>query len=191
MKAVFLIGCGMLSLGGLLASPAIATDLSSTVATKPQVQTLAINSENKIKNSYKISQNSGFVNFETQLLKLTNLERQKRGLAPLKLSSQLSRSAQSHALDMATNNYFSHTGRNGSNIGDRAKANGYKYSWLGENIAAGLSTPEGTMKQWMNSAGHRANILNPKFTEIGFGYANMPNSRYQHYWVQVFGTPQR
>ena len=191
MKAGFLIGCGLLSLGGFLASPAIATDLSSTIATKPQVQTLAVNSENKIKNSYRISQNSGFVNFETQLLKLTNRERQKQGLAPLKLSAQLSRAAQLHGTDMAKNNYFSHTGRNGSNLGDRAKASGYKYSRVGENIAAGRSTAEGTMKQWMNSAGHRANILNPKFTEIGFGYANTSNSRYQHYWVQVFGTPQR
>lgn len=191
MKAVFLIGCGLLSLGGFLASPAIATELSSTVAIKPQVQTLAVNSENKIKNTNKISQNSSFVNFETQLLRLTNLERQKRGLAPLKLSAQLSRAAQLHGTDMAKNNYFSHTGRNGSNLGDRAKASGYKYSRVGENIAAGRSTAEGTMKQWMNSAGHRANILNPKFTEIGFGYANTPNSRYQHYWVQVFGTPQR
>jgi len=191
MKAVFLIGCGLLSLGGCLASPAIATELASTVATKPQVQTLAVNRENKSKNTNKISQNSGFVNFETQLLRLTNLERQKQGLAPLKLSAQLSRAAQLHGTDMATNNYFSHTGRNGSSLGDRVKAIGYKYSRVGENIAAGRSTPEGTMKQWMNSAGHRANILNPRFTEIGFGYANTSNSRYQHYWVQVFGTPQR
>ncbi len=190
MKAVFLIGCG-LSLGGLLASPAIASELSSRVATKPLVQTLALKNENKINNVDKVSQNSGFVNFETQLLRLTNQERQKSGLAPLKLSAQLSRSAQSHALDMAKNNYFSHTGRNGSKIGDRAKASGYKYSRVGENIAAGRSTAEGTMKQWMNSSGHRANILNPKFTEIGFGYANGSNSSYQHYWVQVFGTPQR
>ncbi len=193
MKAGFLIGCGLLSLGGFLASPAIATELASTVATKPQVQTLAIKNENKPKRTNKISQNSSFVNFETQLLRLTNtnLERQKRGLAPLKLSAQLSRAAQLHGTDMAKNNYFSHTGRNGSNLGDRAKASGYKYSRVGENIAAGRATAEGTMKQWMNSAGHRANILNPKFTEIGFGYANTPNSRYQHYWVQVFGTPQR
>ena len=195
MKAGFLIGCGLLSLGGFLASPAIATELASTVATKPQVQTLVVNSENKsannLKNANKISQNSGFANFETQLLRLTNRERQKQGLAPLKLSAQLSRAAQLHGTDMAKNNYFSHTGRNGSNLGDRAKASGYKYSRVGENLAAGRSTAEGTMKQWMNSAGHRANILNPKFTEIGFGYANTPNSRYQHYWVQVFGTPQR
>ena len=191
MKAGFLIGCGLLCLGGFLASPAIATDLSSTVTTKPQVQTLALNGEHKINNIDKISQNSGFANFETQLLRLTNRERQKQGLAPLKLSTQLSSAAQLHGTDMARNNYFSHTGRNGSNLGVRAKASGYKYSRVGENIAAGRSTAEGTMKQWMNSAGHRANILNPKFTEIGFGYANTPNSRYQHYWVQVFGTPQR
>ena len=71
------------------------------------------------------------------------------------------------------------------------KGTGYKYFALGENIAAGKATPEGTIRQWMNSSGHRANILNSRFTEIGFGYENAPNSRYRHYWVQVFGTPQR
>ncbi|CAN1212090.1 SCP domain-containing protein [Tumidithrix helvetica PCC 7403] len=138
-----------------------------------------------------IAQNTGQNAYETELLRLTNLERQKVGLAPLKLSSQLRKAAKKHALDMAINNYFSHTGLNGSSMVSRVKATGYTYSAVGENIAAGRPTPSATIQQWMNSSGHRANILNPKFNEIGFGYANVPDSRYQHYWVQVFGSPRR
>lgn len=128
--------------------------------------------------------------YEAELLRLTNLERQKAGLAPLRLSSRLTTAAQNHASDMARNNYFSHTGRNGSSMVTRIKATGYLYGYVGENIAAGKTSPAATIEQWMNSAGHRANILNPNFTEIGFGYAKSSNARYQHYWVQVFGSPR-
>jgi uncharacterized protein YkwD len=185
MKSAFLISCVLLSFGGISAIPAIAAESYSVSANKQQLQTLSVQSVQKV------SQNIGKLSFEAELLKLTNNERRKVGLAPLKLSSQLTKAAQSHATDMAKNNYFSHKGLNGSSMVDRTKATGYNYSALGENIAAGKATPEGTIRQWMNSAGHRANILNSKFTEIGFGYENAPNSRYRHYWVQVFGTPQR
>jgi uncharacterized protein YkwD len=181
MKSTFLVFCSLLAFGGAIA---IAPNLNATSLAKQQNQISPIRSTN-------ISQSTNRVSFETELLKLTNLERQKVGLSPLKLSSQLTKAAQSHARDMARNNYFSHTGLNGSSMADRAKGTGYKYFALGENIAAGKSTPEGTIRQWMNSSGHRANILNSRFTEIGFGYENAPNSRYRHYWVQVFGTPQR
>lgn len=177
-----LVCCSLLVFGGTMT---IALDLSAASLSKPQNQISSIES---IRN---ISQSTSRVSFANELLKLTNLERQKVGLPPLKLSSQLTSAAQSHAGDMARNNYFSHTGLNGSSMVDRAKGTGYKYSALGENIAAGKATPEGTIRQWMNSSGHRANILNAKFTEIGFGYANAPNSPYRHYWVQVFGKPQR
>ncbi len=180
MKTPFLIYFTLLSFGSLSAIPTSAANYYPIPATQ-QVTLLPIRTAQSMSN----------VSFEAELLKLTNLERKKVGLAPLKLSSQLTKAAQLHAIDMASNNYFSHTSRNGSSMVVRAKAAGYKYSLLGENIAAGRATPEGTIRQWMNSSGHRANILNGKFTEIGFGYANAPNSSYQHYWVQVFGTPQR
>lgn len=179
MKSNFLVCLIILSLTGISAKSAIATNTSTTkqaqVTSAPTIAQLVRSN----------------TSFEVELLRLTNIERQKVGLSPLKLSSRLGRSAQNHAADMARNNYFSHTGRNGSSISDRAMANGYKYSFLGENIAAGKTTPEGTIRQWMNSPGHRANILKREFTEIGFGYTNFSSSRYQHYWVQVFGTPQR
>jgi uncharacterized protein YkwD len=181
MNSTFLVCCSLFAFGGTIA---IAPNLDATSLAKLQNQISPIRPTN-------ISQSTNRVSFETELLKLTNLERQKVGLSPLKLSSQLTKAAQSHARDMARNNYFSHTGLNGSSMADRAKGTGYKYFALGENIAAGKSTPEEAIRQWMNSSGHRANILNSRFTEIGFGYENAPNSRYRHYWVQVFGTPQR
>jgi len=177
-----LVCCSLLIFGGTMA---ISPELGAISSLKEQ------NQVSPIQSIRYISQSTSRVSFENELLKLTNLERQKVGLPPLKLSSQLTRAAQLHAGDMAKNNYFSHTGLNGSSMVDRAKGTGYKYSALGENIAAGKATPEGTIRQWMNSSGHRANILNARFTEIGFGYANAPNSPYRHYWVQVFGKPQR
>ena len=185
MKSAFLICLSLMSFGGISTMPAIAADSYPTSATR-QVQVQVQVPLQTISQAIKSR-----TSFEGELLRLTNLERQKVGLAPLKLSLSLTRAAQLHSTDMARNSYFSHTGQNGSSMADRAKATGYKYSYLGENIAAGRSTAEGTIRQWMNSSGHRANILNRSFTEIGFGYANDQNSNYKHYWVQVFGTPRR
>jgi hypothetical protein len=128
--------------------------------------------------------------YDTELLNLTNAERQRAGLPPLRLSSQLGPAAQGHAEDMARNNYFNHQGLNGSTPSDRATAVGYRYSYVGENISAGNKTPTQTIQQWMNSPGHRQNILNPSYTEIGFGYAYANSSSYRYYWVQVFGSQQ-
>ncbi len=129
--------------------------------------------------------------FEQELLRLTNAERARAGLPPLRLAAKLSQAAQRHAEDMVRNRFFSHTGSDGSTLVDRARAVGYNYSMVGENIAAGGATPAATMRQWMNSPGHRQNILNRRFTEIGFGYVSAPSDRYRHYWVQVFGTPRQ
>ncbi|HAI68518.1 MAG TPA: hypothetical protein DCM38_03665, partial [Gammaproteobacteria bacterium] len=128
--------------------------------------------------------------YDAELLRLTNLERQKAGVSALTLSSKLGKAAQNHAKDMANNNYFSHTGLNGSSPSERIKATGYKYSAVAENIAAGHSTAEDTIQGWMKSTGHRKNMLNRTYTEIGFGYAYSDKSKYRHYWVQVFGKSQ-
>ncbi|PZU98849.1 MAG: hypothetical protein DCE90_03315 [Pseudanabaena sp.] len=182
MRSVFSsFGC-LLALSSI---PAIALEVITQSAIAQNSQIMPISTRQKLVQANRAT------NFDEELLRLTNLERKKLGLAPLKLSPQLKQAAQSHAKDMATNGFFSHTGLNGSSIGDRAKSSGYRYAVVGENLAAGRATPEGTIRQWMNSPGHRANILNNAFTEIGFGYANAPNSRYRHYWVQVLGRPQR
>ena len=129
--------------------------------------------------------------FDAELLQLTNEERRKAGVPALQLSPQLDRAAQGHAEDMVRNNFFSHTGSNGSTLVTRVEAAGYAYSFAGENIAAGGATPAQTIQQWMNSPGHRQNLLNRNFTQIGFGYVSAPSTAYGHYWVQVFGTPTR
>ena len=89
---------------------------------------------------------------------------------------------------MAENNYFSHTGLDGSSAGTRITRAGYTWRSYGENIAYGYSTAERVMEGWMNSSGHRANILKNNFTDIGVGYAS--DSRGRIYAVQVFGTPR-
>ena len=128
-------------------------------------------------------------NFQQQILSLVNTERSKAGLRPVTLNSQLSQAAQNHTNDMISKGYFSHTSPSGGTMVMRVNATGYKYSTIGENIAAGGSTAAATMTQWMSSPGHRANILNPKFKELGVGYGPS-NDRYRYYWTQVFGTAQ-
>lgn len=185
MKSIFSAGIPILSAIALSTTSAIALDLV-LFSSDQQVQ-----AQTSTPKRVKVSQMMGRASLESELLRLTNIERQKAGLPALRLSPKLSKAAQSHAIDMAKNNYFSHTGKNGSSMASRARLIAYQYSFIGENIAAGLATADGTIRQWMNSSGHRRNILNRNFTEIGFGYANSPNSEYNHYWVQVFGTPQR
>lgn len=128
-----------------------------------------------------------------QVLELTNAERAKAGLNPLRLDNQLSQAAQGHSDSMGEDDFFSHTGADGSNAFDRIKDTGYKYSTAGENIAAGQRTAQQVVEGWMNSPGHRANILNANYTEIGIGYEFLENDtgsvNYKHYWTQVFGTP--
>ncbi len=130
--------------------------------------------------------------FAAQVLDLTNQERTSRGLPALIACTAPSNAALNHAQDMAVNDYFSHTGLNGSSPTDRARQAGYDGS-CGENIAAGQFTPQEVMNSWMNSSGHRSNILNASYVHIGIGYyylANDGGSRnYNHYWVQKFCIP--
>lgn len=132
--------------------------------------------------------------FEAEVVALTNLERAKAGCPALGVSPQLAEAAGSHSLDMALNDYFSHTSLDGRTPWDRIADTGYSYTGAAENIAAGYSTPTAVIQGWMNSDGHRANILNCSLTEIGVGYAYLANDtgevNYRHYWTQVFATPQ-
>ncbi|MFG3046195.1 CAP domain-containing protein [Streptomyces sp. NPDC048241] len=118
-----------------------------------------------------------------RIVELVNAERAKVGCSPVKLNSTLSKAAQDHSADMAAHNTMSHTGSDGSDPGSRITAAGYQWSAYGENVAYGYSTPEQVMDGWMNSAGHRENILNCSYKEIGVGLAQ-PGS----YWTQDFGT---
>lgn len=131
--------------------------------------------------------------FDKKVLDLVNQERAKHKLKPLILSEKLDTAADRHSQDMAVNDYFSHTGKNGSSPRTRIENAGYtQWTTLGENIAAGQTTPESVVQAWMNSSGHRANILNRNFTHMGLGYKFSANDtgrvNYRHYWTQVFAA---
>ncbi|NWG35915.1 MAG: hypothetical protein HXY42_15910, partial [Chloroflexi bacterium] len=125
--------------------------------------------------------------FETRVLELINIERTKVGAPPLQSQSQLSTAARLHSADMACNDFFSHTGSDGASLSTRVARQGYSGSYLGENIAAGYPTPESVMDGWMNSPGHKANILNTNYTEVGVGYVYWSGSTYGAYWTTDFG----
>lgn len=136
--------------------------------------------------------NSAFVQ---RVVDLTNAQRTQAGLQPLKFNAKLSAAAYAHSRDMALNDFFNHTGSDGSRAADRILTAGYKYLNAGENIAAGYATPEAVVEGWMNSPGHRANILHSRVKEIGVGFYFLPNdvgqAPYQYYWTQDFATPAR
>ncbi|KUN79105.1 hypothetical protein AQJ66_29155 [Streptomyces bungoensis] len=118
-----------------------------------------------------------------RIVELVNAERSKVGCSALTLNATLTKVAQAHSDDMAAHQNMSHTGSDGSSPGDRITGAGYAWSSYGENVAYGYATPEDVMAGWMASPGHRENILNCSFKEIGVGLAQ-PNS----YWTQDFGT---
>jgi len=126
--------------------------------------------------------------FEQQVAQLVNQERAQRGLKPLIFSQELSRVAEDKAKDMYSRNYFSHTSPTYGSPFDMMRKYGIQFTAAGENIAKGQRTPQEVMDDWMNSSGHRANILSTKYNQIGVGY-------YNGYWVQMFiystKTPQQ
>lgn len=119
--------------------------------------------------------------YEKQVVELTNNERVERGLEPLKVDLELSKVAREKSRDMSVNDYFSHTSPTYGSPFDMMKSYGIDYRSAGENIARGQRTPEEVVNGWMNSEGHRANILSAKFTHIGVGYIADGN-----YWTQEF-----
>ena len=121
-----------------------------------------------------------------KVIELTNQERTKRGLGALNWNEQLFKAAQGHCADMANGDFFDHR-----HMVERVRKEGYPSFFVGENIAAGRSTPEEVLRDWMNSPGHRNNILNPDYAEIGVGHHYRGDDpgrfRYKHYWTQIFG----
>lgn len=122
--------------------------------------------------------------YELQVLDLVNEQRSNYGLAPLSYSTELEAVAYMHSKDMAQNNYFDHTNLSGQSPFDRIKAAGISYRSAAENIAAGQRTPQEVVNSWMNSSGHRANILNSSVTKMGVGIYS--GGSYGIYWTQLF-----
>jgi uncharacterized protein YkwD len=126
---------------------------------------------------------------EEQVLKLTNDERAKGGCGPLRMNSALTKAAEAHASDMVDQHYFAHDSLDGRSPFDRMKAAGYTGGAMAENIAVGYSSPAAVVEGWMNSDGHRKNILNCTYTVIGIGYdAGQVKPEWGNgSWVQDFG----
>lgn len=158
--------------------PAEAAKPVAAPAAKPATSAPAA----KPATSKPAAQDSGSIsNIEQQVLTLTNQERSKGGLKPLATDALLMDSARAKSADMSKNNYFSHTSPTLGSPFDQMKAKGIQYKAAAENIAMGQKTAAEVVKGWMESPGHRANIMNGNFTHIGIGYDANGN-----YWTQQF-----
>ncbi|MFC4114374.1 CAP domain-containing protein [Nonomuraea zeae] len=123
---------------------------------------------------------------ENEVVRLTNAERAKGGCDPLKHDARLSRAALGHSADMARNDYFDHDSQDGRDMVDRMRATGFTGSAWAENIAMGQRSAAEVVRSWMNSDGHRQNIMNCSYTLIGVGAAK--DSQGQIYWTQDFAA---
>lgn len=164
------------------------TTTTNTTPAKPAAtNTNSSNSNTTAKPAENSGQTSNINSEATEVIRLVNIERSKNGLAPLKANGELSKVATVKAQDMIDKNYFDHTSPTYGSPFDMMKKFGINYTAAGENIAYGQKTPAEVMNAWMNSPGHRANILNSNFTEIGVGVAKDKNGT--PYWVQMFINP--
>jgi uncharacterized protein YkwD len=127
---------------------------------------------------------SADIALEDQAFTIVNQERGKNGCGALRNDSRLRAAARAYSVEMVTYNFFSHTGHDGSSFVDRQKRAGYTAA-SGENIAWGFRTANDVMVAWMNSPGHRANILNCQSVAIGIGVARKSDGTV--YWTQEFG----
>lgn len=142
----------------------------------------------------------GLSGFQAEALRLINQRRAagascgaRGSFAPttaLSWDAKLAQAAYGHARDMADHDYFSHTGRNGSTLGQRVSAAGYTWSAVAENIAAGTRSVSATVDGWMSSDGHCANLMSPSYRHVGLACAANTASTYGHYWTLNLAAPR-
>ena len=199
MKRMFSV-CTLMSLFVLLVLPASAANLSYTVAKGDTMWKIA--SKHQVGTSELIRANPQITDpnliypgqvltipqmeasvqeFENEVIRLVNEQRVQNGLKPLTANWELSRVARFKSQDMVDNRYFSHTSPTYGSPFQMIRAFGLSFRTAGENIAYGQRTPQSVVNAWMNSSGHRANILNASYTQIGVGYVAQG-----HYWTQMF-----
>ena len=152
---------------------------SEIIAANPQIANPDLIYPGQILNIPQIS--STVLSYESEVIRLVNEIRAENGLKPLTANWELSRIARYKSEDMSDNRYFSHTSPTYGTPFQMIKAFGLSYRSAGENIAYGYGTPAAVVNGWMNSSGHRANILNASYTQIGVGYCANGN-----YWTQMF-----
>lgn len=163
------------------------TNNNTTNNTNSQNNTSDIEERNTTENTntdLNITENS-INNYEQQVCDLVNKYRQENGLSKVILASDVSNMARVKAEDMASSNYFDHTSPTYGDPFEMMTTFGIDYKYAGENIAKGQKTPDAVMNAWMNSTGHRANILDKRFTELGVGYVQGGGTTY---WTQEFIT---
>ena len=123
-----------------------------------------------------------FASTENYVVQTLNAQRAKHGVHAVKPHRDLMAAAEAHARDMARNSFMSHTGTDGSNVGQRVRKQGFCYRYVNENIATGFRHPEPVMTGWYNSPGHKRNSLSRKATHYGFAAVDRS-------WVLVLGRP--
>ncbi len=125
-----------------------------------------------------------------QVAALVNAQRVRAGCRPVAVDARLNRAALRHSRDMGLRGYFDHVSPEGRSVGDRVTAEGYAWSAVGENVAAGPESAAEAMRGWMASPGHRANVLDCAFTHMGLGVEGVDTSGGPH-WTQVFAAPAK
>lgn len=179
---MFLAGCIGGSTGGGSSS------IASMAATSP-IQSTTTNGVTKTVYPATINTNATYqtnaVN-DASFATLINGVRTANGVSSVTYNAQLDQAAQAHSEDMLANDYFSHTGLNGSTVGARVSAAGYNWKRVGENIAQGQTSESQVLDDWVASSGHQANNINPYFTEFGLGRAGTGS---QTRWTLVFAEP--
>ena len=157
--------------------------ITELISANPQVQNLNLIYPGQSLNI----PNNHYQSVEQQVVNLVNAERAKVGIKPLTSDWELARVAQFKSEDMRDNRYFDHNSPLYGTPFQMMKSFGINYGYAGENIAAGQTTAESVMKDWMNSPGHRTNILNGQYTQIGVSFAESRTG--QRFYVQVFARP--
>ena len=200
MKRFFTLGAAACLSAALMLSPASAASLTHQVvpgdtmwklAVQYQVGTSEIIQANQhISNPdliypghtlYIPQLDASVTSFESEVVRLVNEIRRQNGLSPLKENWELSRVARYKSQDMLDRGYFAHNSPTYGTPFQMIRSFGLSFRTAGENIAKGYSTPQAVVNGWMNSSGHRANILNASYTQIGVGYVTKG-----HYWTQMF-----
>ena len=200
MKKTFSFGLAAILLTAICILPASAASLTHTVAKGDTMWKLAV--KYQVGTSEIIEANPQISNpnliypgqiltipqlepsvrsFEQEVIRLVNEQRVQNGLNPLTENWELSRVARYKSQDMVDHRYFSHTSPTYGSPFQMIRAFGISFRRAGENIAYGQRTPQAVVNAWMNSSGHRANILNASYTQIGVGYVADGN-----YWTQMF-----
>ncbi|EEY63799.1 SCP-like extracellular protein [Phytophthora infestans T30-4] len=131
---------------------------------------------------------SSYDGYFQQMLDAVNAERSKAGLSALCTNKKIAAAAARHSKDMADHDFMEHDGSDGSTMSERITDAGYAWTAVAENVAAGQEDVASVMESWMNSEGHRANILGADYTMFGTAYAYNAGSTYKHYWTQDFGA---